>query len=166
MKYEVTVNSEQKYMIEVNQEGQVTMNGNVVEIDFSRIGDGGLHLMLVNNESFEGLVEEHEGVWQVLFRGDLYEVSVADERAQLMRARASLSVPETGELPIRAPMPGMVVAVPVTAGQQISKGENIVILESMKMENELKAPRDGTVEHVSVKVGDSVEQNQVLVVLG
>lgn len=164
MKYDVTVN-DQRYMIEVNQDGQITVDGQVVLVEFSRIGDTGLHLLLVNNESFEGLVEEHEDVWQVLFRGDLYEVQVADERAQLMRARAHMSVPESGELPIKAPMPGLVVNIPVEVGQEVIKGDNLVILESMKMENELKAPRDGRVERINVKVGSSVEQHQTLIVI-
>ncbi len=164
MRYEVTVN-DQKYVVEVNQNGQITIDGQVVLVEFSRIGDSGLHLLLVDNESFEGLVEEHEDIWQVLFRGDLYEVQVADERAQLMRARARMPVPDSGELPIKAPMPGLVVNVPVEIGQEVSKGDNLVILESMKMENELKAPRNGRVERINIKVGSSVEQYQTLVVI-
>jgi biotin carboxyl carrier protein len=163
MKYEVSV-GEYKYMIEVNQEGQVTLDGQDVQVDFARIGLG-LCLLLVNHESFEGLVEQKEDVWQVLFRGDLYEVQVADERTQLMRARAGMAVPDTGELPIKAPMPGMVVSVLVEIGQEVAKGDNMVILESMKMENELKTPRAGKVERINVAKGDSVDQGQVLVVI-
>lgn len=163
MKYEVTV-GENTYMIEVNQEGEVTLDGQEVQVDFSEIGTG-LCLLLVNNESFEGLVEQTVDAWRVLFRGDLYEVQIADERAQLMRARAGIAVPDSGELPIKAPMPGMVVSVPVQVGQEVKKGDNIVILESMKMENELKTPRGGTISQINVQKGDSVEQGQVLVVL-
>lgn len=164
MKYEVTT-GEHSYMIEVNHEGQMILDGQLVEVDFSRVGDTSLCLLLVNHESFEALVEPKDDLWQVLFRGDLYEVQVADERAQLMRARAGLLVPETGELAIKAPMPGLVVKIPVQAGQEVHKGDNIIILESMKMENELKAPRDGRVERINVRERDSVEQNQVLVVI-
>lgn len=164
MKYEVTV-GENKYIIEVNEEGRIVMDGETVEVDFSKIGDTSLCLLLVNHESFEGLVEPTEDMWHVLFRGDLYEVSVADERAQLMRARAGMAVPETGELVIKAPMPGLVVKVPVEIGQEVQKGDKLIILESMKMENELKAPRAGKVERINVKPGDSVEQGQPLVVI-
>jgi biotin carboxyl carrier protein len=59
-------------------------------------------------------------------------------------------------------MPGLVVALPVGEGQAVAKGDVLVILESMKMQNELKAPRDGTVARVRVTVGDSVEQRQTL----
>jgi biotin carboxyl carrier protein len=60
-------------------------------------------------------------------------------------------------------MPGTIVKVPVEPGQEVKKGQTLVILESMKMENELKAPRDGVVGRVEVKAGQSVEQNKVLV---
>jgi len=152
-------------MIEVNQDGKITVDGQETMVEFSRIGDSGLYLLLVNNESFEGLVEAQEDLWQVVFRGDLYEVQVNDERAQLMRARAHMAVPEGGELPIKAPIPGLVINIPVEIGQEVAKGDNLIILESMKMENELKAPRDGRVERINVEVGNSVEQYQTLLVL-
>ncbi len=164
MKYEVTV-GEESYIIEVNQEGQITCDGEVLEIDFHAIGTSGLYSLLVNNESYEALVERREDAWRVLLIGDLYEVEVIDERAQLLKARAGSLLPETGEVIIRAPMPGLVVDVPVQVGQQVAKGENLIILESMKMENELKAPRDGRIERINVNAKDSVEQNQTLLVI-
>ena len=163
MKYEVTV-GENSYTIEVNQEGEVTLDGAEVTVDYSEIGTG-LCLLLVNNESFEGLIEQRGDTWRVLFRGDMYEVQVADERTQLMRARAGIAVPDSGEWPIKSPMPGMVVSVPVEVGQEVKKGDNIVILESMKMENELKTPRAGKISQINIKKGDSVEQGQVLVLI-
>ncbi|UCH60339.1 MAG: acetyl-CoA carboxylase biotin carboxyl carrier protein subunit, partial [Anaerolineales bacterium] len=60
------------------------------------------------------------------------------------------------------PMPGLVVSIPVREGQQIEKGDVLVILESMKMQNELKSPRAGTVARVRIENGDSVEQRQTL----
>jgi 3-methylcrotonyl-CoA carboxylase alpha subunit len=62
-------------------------------------------------------------------------------------------------------MPGLIVAVPVAEGETVSRGQNLVILESMKMQNELRSPRDGVVHHIRAKPGERVEQNQVLVTL-
>jgi biotin carboxyl carrier protein len=59
-------------------------------------------------------------------------------------------------------MPGLVVAMPVTEGQEVKKGQVILILESMKMQNELRSPRDGVMGRIRVKVGESVEQKQTL----
>jgi len=163
MKYEVTVNGK-VFQIEINREGQVVLDGQIMAADFSQIGSG-LYSLLVNNESFEALVEGRDGNWQVLLMGDLYEVQVADERDQMIRARSTPSVSATGELAIKAPLPGLIVEVPVAAGQAVSKGDKLVILESMKMENELRAPRDGKVERINVRAGDSVEQGQTLMVI-
>ena len=87
-----------------------------------------------------------------------------DERARRL-TQASSGGPHSGEVQIKSPMPGLIVATPVSEGQAVKKGQTVVVLESMKMENELKAPRDGTVTAVKVVPRQNVEQHQVLVVL-
>ncbi len=164
MKYEVTV-GENTYTVEIDEQGDVMLDGEPVEVDFGGLGQSGLYSLIVNNESFEGLVEAKEGLWQVLMRGVLYEVQVADERSLLLRDRSATLVPDTGEVAIKAPMPGLVVAIPVKVGDVVEAGDNLIILESMKMENELKAPRSGRVERINVSERDSVEQNQTLLVI-
>ena len=62
-------------------------------------------------------------------------------------------------------MPGLIVAIPIEEGEKVTRGSNLVVLESMKMQNELKAPRDGEVTAIRVQTGDNVDQEQVLVVL-
>jgi len=62
-------------------------------------------------------------------------------------------------------MPGVVIDIPIKEGQEVTQGDNVIILESMKMQNEIKAPRDGTVNHLRVKAGESVDQNQILLIL-
>jgi biotin carboxyl carrier protein len=164
MKYEVTV-GENTYTVEIDEQGDVMLNGEPVEVDFGGLGQSGLYSLIVNNESFEGLVESKEGLWQVLMRGVLYEVQVADERTLLLRDRSATLVPDTGEVAIKAPMPGLVVAIPVKVGDVVEAGDNLIILESMKMQNELKVPRDGVVQEIAVEPGQSVEQNKVLVTI-
>ena len=63
---------------------------------------------------------------------------------------------------MRAPMPGLVIAILVNEGQSVEKGDVLVILESMKMQNELKSPRPGMIARMRVRAGDSVEQKQTL----
>ena len=98
-------------------------------------------------------------------RGRLYPVQVEDEREKRLRAAAGGGIAETGEYHLRAPMPGLVVAIPVSEGQPVKRGEVILILESMKMQNELKAPRDGTIGRLRVRPGETVEQKQTLLSL-
>jgi biotin carboxyl carrier protein len=63
-------------------------------------------------------------------------------------------------------MPGLIIAVTVQPGQEVKKGDKVIILESMKMENELRSPRDGVVHHVYVEPGAGVEKDQMLVTIG
>ena len=164
MKYMTTVDGE-TFTIEINQDDEIIVNGEAYAIDFANVGDRALYSLLIDNESFEALVEEREGQWQVLMRGQLYTVGVTDERTQRLAAGMGGAGANTGGSTITAPMPGLVVAIPVEEGQAIEAGDTVVVLESMKMENELKAPTTGTVERISVSVGDSVEQRATLVVI-
>jgi biotin carboxyl carrier protein len=94
--------------------------------------------------------------------GRQYPVKVEDERAKRLKSAGAAKIQESGEYQLKAPMPGLVVAISVKEDQQIEKGQVLVILESMKMQNELKSPRAGKVERVKVIAGESVEQRQVL----
>ena len=165
MKYVTTLN-EKTYIIEINDDRHVTVDGVRYDIDFVPIGGQSLYSMLFNGESIEGFVDEGEEGLQVLLRGVLYDVQVADEREERLKRQSGAVAGPSGEYKLKSPMPGLIVAVPVAEGQTVQKGDNLIILESMKMQNELKSHRDGTVKSVKVKAGDSVEQNQVLVTVG
>jgi biotin carboxyl carrier protein len=162
MKYITTVNGEE-YEIEINRENEVIVNGQVHQIDF-RSGSPSIYSLIIDNYVFEAAIDERGDKYGVLITGDLYEVTVTDERAQRL-ARASSSILGVGDTSILAPMPGLVVAVPVQEGQEIKRGQTVLILESMKMQNELKANLDGIIYAIRVKAGESVDQNQVLVVI-
>lgn len=170
MKYITTIN-EKEYTIDITDGPTVTVNGEVYPFDFQTLGEGGLVSMLLSNRSYEGAVEggdahTAEGQWHVLLQGELYEVLVQDERAyRLAKARGQLRT-DTGEVALKAPMPGVVIKVPVAVGDVVAQGQTLVILESMKMENELKATRDAVVLAVKTAAGQSVEKNEVLVVIG
>lgn len=72
---------------------------------------------------------------------------------------------QTGQVAVKAPMPGLVVGVQVVVGQRVAAGERLIVLQAMKMENELGSPREGTVASVQVEPGQAVEQGQILVEL-
>ncbi len=161
VKYITTVEGKE-FAVEIVDEKHINVNGKVYEIDFESVSGQPVYSLLVNSKSHESYVAQGDDNWQVLLRGRLYTVTVEDEREKRLRAAASGGVAESGEFILKAPMPGLVVAVPVSDGQEVKKGQVILILESMKMQNELKAPRDGTVQRVKVKAGESVEQKQTL----
>jgi biotin carboxyl carrier protein len=164
MKYYTRV-EDQEFIIEIGHENEIVVNDEPYKIDFQQMPDSGVTSLIIGNRSLEAVVEDKDGSWQVLIRGDLYDVEVDDERSRrLASARGDLQVAD-GEVVMRSPMPGIVIAVSVSKGQTVNKGDVMVILESMKMENELRAPRDGTIIQVSVEPGVSVEKDQVLVVI-
>jgi biotin carboxyl carrier protein len=162
MKYQTIVNGE-TFDIDINEDGRILVNGEAHAVDFRVLRRGELYSMLLDHLSFEAVVEERDEIYHVLMDGDLYEVEVTDERSRRL-ASAFMAFGDTGgEVSIRAPMPGLIVRIAVTEGQTVSKGETLMILESMKMENELKSPRDGTIHRILVAAGENVEQNKILV---
>ncbi|MCX8061095.1 MAG: biotin/lipoyl-binding protein [Anaerolineales bacterium] len=161
VKYVATLD-QTEYHVEIVDDKHVVLDGEVREVDFAAVGDQPIFSLLINGKSYEAFVYPHEEEWQVLLLGNLYSVRVEDEREKRLRAAAGGKVTERGEFHLKAPMPGLVVAVPVAEGQRVSKGDVLLILESMKMQNELKSPREGVVSRLRVNAGDSVEQSQTL----
>jgi len=164
MKYIATL-ADQIFEIEINAEDQITVNGERLSIDFRSVSGQPIYSLIVNGQSHEAYVQPTEAGLEVLLQGQLHIVEVEDERQRKLRESSGGPVLHSGEYNLRAPMPGMIVAVPVVEGQAVTKGQDLIILESMKMQNELKAPRDGTVGRVRVRTGDRVEHKQVLVTL-
>jgi acetyl/propionyl-CoA carboxylase alpha subunit len=164
MKY-ITTLADQTFEIEINAEDQITVNGERLSIDFRSVSGQPVYSLIVNGQSHEAYVQATEAGLEVLLQGQLHIVEVEDERQRKLRESSGGPVVHSGEFNLRAPMPGLIVAVPVVEGQAVTKGEDLVILESMKMQNELKAPRDGTVGRVRVSTGDRVEHHQVLLTL-
>src|SRR5512143_2248402 len=161
MKYITTVEGKQ-FTVEIIDEKHVSVDGKLYEVDFEAVSGQPVYSLILDGKSHESYIARGDDNWQVLLRGRLYQVTVEDEREKRLRAAAGGGVAESGEFILKAPMPGLVVAVPVSEGQEVKKGQVILILESMKMQNELKAPRDGVVQRIKVKAGESVEQKQTL----
>lgn len=161
MKYITTV-SDKEFQIEVVDERHVRIGDRLIEVNFEPVSGQPVFSLLLDGKSYESFVYQGDEDWQVLLHGRQYQVKVEDEREKRLRVAAGGGTSESGEFHLKAPMPGLVVAVTVNEGDIIEKGQVILILESMKMQNELKAPRAGTVGRVRVKPGESVEQKQTL----
>lgn len=164
MKYITTVNGD-KYEIDIDQEDRITVDSKTYETDVQFLSDSGVLSLLLNNHSVEAIVEQREGSWEVLIHGELYTVLVQDERAFRLAKERGSSFEVSGDAIIKSPMPGLIIDILVDVGQSVKKGEQIVVLESMKMENELRSPRDGVVSHIYVTPGAGVEKGQALVTI-
>jgi biotin carboxyl carrier protein len=151
-----------EFPVEILDEHHVRFGGDILEADLAAVSGESLYSLIVNGESFEGYVYPDEDGWQVLLLGQFYQVRVEDEREKHLRS-AIQSVVHTGaEFVLKAPMPGLVISVLVTEGQVVDMGQTLVILESMKMQNNLRAPLAGKVARLRIMAGESVEQKQVL----
>jgi biotin carboxyl carrier protein len=143
---------------------QVTVNGESHEAALEPVPGTPLSVLLLDGRTTTLVLERGErGQWTVLRGGRRLETEVLDERTAHIR---SLSGPGSGPAAggaLKAPMPGLVVRVQVEAGQEVVAGAPLVVLEAMKMENQLKAPGPGRVSEVRVAAGQVVEKGQVLI---
>ena len=163
MKYYSRV-GQNEYEVEII-DGKVFIDGEAVEVDLRQSGAPELYSLLYNGRSFEMLIEAERFAYGVTMRGERFEVQVEDERTRRLNVgRKMVSIPE-GELPIRAPIPGLVVRVLVEVGQSVTDEQPLILLEAMKMENEIRSIRSGVVKQISCTAGQRVEQNAVLIVL-
>jgi len=160
MKYITTI-AEKEYTINVIDDKHVEIDGKMIEVDFESVNGQPVYSLIIDGKSHEAYAYAEDGNWQVLLRGRLYQAAVEDEREKRLRA-ASTAVQEGEEFHLKAPMPGMVVTIPVSEGDNVVKGQVLLVLESMKMQNELKSPKDGTVHRIRVKTGETVEPKQPL----
>ena len=161
MKYITTID-EKEYTIEILDRHHISVDGVIYEVDFESLSGQPVFSLLIDGKSYEAHIYTNDEGWEVLIQGALYPVTVEDERERRLRLAFGGSPAVTGEFHLKAPMPGLVVDLPVEDGQEIQKGDVLLILESMKMQNELKAPRDGKVSRIKIKVGDNVERKQTL----
>lgn len=144
---------------------RITIDGNSCEIDAHEISPttlSVLHDSEVYNVEFE---DGHNGCSNLLLRGQTVSLEMLDLRK--LRLRKAQAVAATGDGPavVASPMPGRVVAVLVKEGEQVEEGQGVIVVEAMKMENELRAPQAGTVRDLSPAEGDTVEGGAALCVI-
>ena len=159
MKYITTID-DKEFLVEIIDDRHVSVDGKIIEVDFESVRSQPVFSLIVDGKSYEAYVYDGEEDLEVLIKGRLYHSRVEDERERRLRAASGGGVVDSGIFHLKAPMPGLVVSVSVEEGQEVKKGDVLLILESMKMQNELKCPRDGIVGRILVTGGDSVEQRQ------
>ena len=164
MKYITTID-EKEFVIDINDEGHVNIDDHQVNIDFQGIPGTQLYSLIINGESYEVAVDSNDELYHVMLKSALYEVKVEDERTRRLAGLIGPAGAPVGEALIKAPMPGIIVAIQVSEGQAVAKDDIVIILESMKMQNEFKSPKDGVVSSVRVGLGDKVEQNAIMLTI-
>ena len=167
---------------ETTAEREITLDGVLHKIDWRAIGPlaadakgqlgaGGRFSLLIAGQSFEVFArrivksdEEGSQTYEIAFDGQRFEVQVEDEREKMLTGSIK-SAHDTGEAKIRAPMPGLVIGVPVEVGSNVERGQTVIVLEAMKMENDLAAPKAGVLKEIKASKGQTVNQGDVLVII-
>ena len=130
MKYITTVGDEQ-FTVDINQDGLVTLDGEVINAEMRQMMDTTMYSILIDNGSHDIRMNEGDGVYIVQLSGEIFEVVVEDERTRRLAGLKSGPSAVTGEAVIKAPMPGVVVEIPVKQGQEVKRGDIVLILEAI-----------------------------------
>lgn len=161
MKYAVLLDSQ---VIEIEVEGErVTVAGQTHTATLCAIPGTPLRLLLLDGRPSTLPVESlGRGRWALSPGGERWEADVLDERTRYIRGLTATVDPQVVSPVLKAPMPGLVLRIQVAPGQKVPSGAGLVVLEAMKMENELKSAAAVVVKAVRVRPGEAVEKGQVL----
>jgi biotin carboxyl carrier protein len=158
---------EQSYSVEIEEISKslyrVAIDGNEFLVDGKKTGRTNYSL-IVDNRSFEIEVDNSGDEYRVLVDGRNYHVHLVDERRVRVGGGQS-DIQLQGRQKVSVPMPGKVIAVLVSEGDSVERGQGLVIVEAMKMENEVRSPIAGEIKEIKVKPGEAVEGGAVLVVV-
>jgi biotin carboxyl carrier protein len=163
--------NDQELRLEINTdaEGNTSVkmpDGREMALEITPVMGSSMYSMLVENNSHEVyLSKDEEGGLSVTLDGLEYAVSLETERQHRFSTLANSTRVDSGEINIKAPMPGLVTIVGVEVGSAVEQGQRLLVLEAMKMENEIRAPRAGVIKTITIQKGQTVEQNKVLLVL-
>ena len=166
MRYHITLRN-RTHVIDV-EGGAVTVDGERLEAHWAQIPGTPLIHLLLGKESWTVACQPLDAAgrrWALGAVGERVELDVQDDRSKQIEALTGQSRRPPASGVIRAPMPGLVVRVEVTIGQAVAAGTGLVVVEAMKMENELRAPQRGVVQQIHVSAGERVEKGTPLVTL-
>lgn len=168
MRYFVRLDSDTELQIDADADGPRVAGGAAPAgpVSLERV-DGAVHVLRIGDRVHRVVAHPgaERGRWNLLVDGAPVEVEALDARARQLREMTQALGGTSGPRPVVAPMPGLVVRVDVEIGQVVAEGDGVVIVEAMKMENELRAESAARVVAIAVEPGTAVDKGQVLVEL-
>ncbi|MBI3872962.1 MAG: acetyl-CoA carboxylase biotin carboxyl carrier protein subunit [candidate division Zixibacteria bacterium] len=164
--YLATVDS-QEFRVSLGSDGSPSqINGREVSFSHVWLDRSRHHLhLLFDGRSYDMRIAERDGQVLVTHTGQKTACEVSEENAVPMRRRTTSPDSVPGRFIVTAPMPGLIVQVNVAPGAQVARGDRLVVIEAMKMENDVRSPADGQVIQVDVRAGDRVESGRQLIVI-
>lgn len=161
----VNVNNKKEHSIVFDNNTSGTLNGKTFEWDVIEVKEGSFHV-IKNNKSYTVEVIQTDRAaksFTISVNGNKYQLQIKDKFDELLKSLGMDNLVANKVNEIKAPMPGLVLDIKVTEGQTVKKGDAILVLEAMKMENIIKSPTDGIIKKINAKKGLAVEKNQVLI---
>lgn len=161
MIYEVTI-AEKTYRVELQREGagwKCRLDGRELPLDVTAAQTGVLSI-LIAGKSYEVKQEITASETSIVVGQERFSVALRDPRS--LRARRGSGAAEQGVKKITAPMPGKIVRLLAAEGSTVQAGQSVIVIEAMKMQNELKAPKNGVLKKINVSEGAAVEAGQAL----
>lgn len=161
---------EQKIAVLVNgtrhevsgNDGLFLVDGRTIQPDIKQLGPGHWHV-IIDIKGYDVKLSDGRDGKEISINGNIYTVDVQDRMAELLRSMGMNLATTAKASEVKAPMPGLVLRIEASPGQTVTKGEPLLVLEAMKMENVIKSPADGTVKSIEVTKGQAVEKGQALV---
>lgn len=156
---------DKSYEIDENQSKDLLLNGEIVKWDKISSGTTGYHI-LRNNKGYQVeviSVSKEDKMATIQVNGNRYDIELKDQYDTLLEnlGMASMNVKKNNDY--KAQMPGLIIDIRVAVGDEIKKGDPLIVLEAMKMENIIKSSDDVTIKSINVEVGEAVEKKQVLI---
>jgi pyruvate carboxylase subunit B len=163
VKYTVTVGG-REFEVEILG-SEVRVNGARQEAELREVPGTPLAYLRTSRSAKTFVVTRDQDGWVVELGGERWPVTVLDERTRVARAAGDYRAAREAHGVVRAPMPGMVLRLEVAVGDRIRQGAGLVVLEAMKMENEIRSPGAGVVRAIFVEAGQAVEKGAPLMEL-
>jgi pyruvate carboxylase subunit B len=166
MRYVVAVNGERR-LVTLDQSNAAFEDERAEHADLSDIEGSPVRMVRIGTHVYRVVTQKREGRgrYTLWVDGYRFEVEALDERTRTIRDISASNSGPTGPAPVVAPMPGLIVRISVAVGDKVEAGQGVVVMEAMKMENELRATGPGTVRSIEVSPGTAVEKGALLVVL-
>jgi acetyl/propionyl-CoA carboxylase alpha subunit len=166
VKYIVQLNDDRK-TVSIEPDGLRYEQDQAVSAELADVEGSPVRMIKLGTNVYRVVVEKLQGrgKFTLWVDGYRFDTEALDERTRSIRDLSAAAAGPTGPAPIIAPMPGLIVRVNVNPGDEVVAGQGIVVMEAMKMENELRATADGTVRSVEVVAGTAVEKGALLVAL-
>ena len=159
---------ENKYTLKANNKFSHEITEKDLEsLDFVSSGKGGYHI-IKNGKSYQAniqYVDKQRKIVSLSIGEEVFELKIKDSYDELVE-QLGLSLKVTHQInEIKAPMPGLVLSIDVTEGQEVLQGDPLLVLEAMKMENVIKSPGDGIVKAIVAEKGKPVDKGEILIIM-